>query len=482
MTYDVAMLEAVDQEARYHLLLHFNRGEMQEDLCFALWHPSTGATRTTAIVTAIIPPSDGERELHGNASFNPDYLARAIRMALQQKSGLAFMHSHPAGGWQGMSGADVAAERVAIAYPAAVTGLPLIGLTIGTDGYWSARFWIRESGKPQRHWCQKVRVVGQNDYRMWCNDSLIPAPPERDVLKRTIETWGVRCQHDIARMKIGIVGLGSVGCIVAETIARIGVASITLIDSDRVEKHNLDRLLYATERDIGKYKVLLAEEAIRNNATASNVNVMPYKLPVQSKTAYHAALDCDLIFCCVDRPIGRDVLNHIAMAHLVPVIDGGIYAEKDPSTDRLRFAHWRTHYITPNHQCLRCNGQYTSSDVVAERDGSLGDPSYIANLPPQEEQGNQNVFPFSLNLASMETNMMIRYITFNDWWPVVLQQDYEFATGRITIKNEQCNPTCVFRSRVAQGDDIEPPLLLDETPEKHRNRFKGLIGKIRRLF
>ena len=41
----------------------------------------------------------------------------------------------------------------------------------------------------------------------------------------------------------------------AEALARTGFEDVVLIDFDRVEKHNLDRLNYATREDIGKLKV-----------------------------------------------------------------------------------------------------------------------------------------------------------------------------------------------------------------------------------
>lgn len=484
MIYDVALLSSAYEQASRHLLQHFNKREMQEDLCFALWKPSSGDNRTTAIIKDVILPQKGERSLHDNVSFSADYLARAIRLAYQQKSGLAFMHSHPSDGWQDMSSPDVHAEQIVIAYPAAVTGFPLVGLTTGTDGYWSARFWVKQKNKPQRHWCHKVRVIGREQYSIFYNDFLLPSPQKTNILRRTIDSWGSECQQKIARMKIGVVGLGSVGCIVAESLARIGVSNIVLIDADRAEEHNLDRLLYGTRRDIGKHKVSLAKCAIKKNATATKVKVTCYALPVQHESAYKAALDCDLLFSCVDRPVARDVLNHIANAHLIPVIDGGIAIERNSKTERLNNAHWKSHLITPHHQCLRCNGQYDSGMVVTELDGSLDNPSYIANLPPEQKIGNQNVFPFSLSLAGMEVNLMLRYLISEKWWPNVQQQDYQFLTGLVDVNNKECKPHCSFQARVALGDSAPPLpyLAVAVDSDGQKSWLKSVYHTIRKFF
>ena len=146
------------------------------------------------------------------------------------------MHSHPGRGWQGMSRDDTLAERDVLAYPAGATGLPLIGLTIGADGYWSARFWEKLDGQMTKQQCSRVRVVGPDTYRHYFDDKLAPPPARREVLKRTIDSWGDAAQNDLSRLNIGIVGLGSVGCIVAEAMARVGVSKFTLIDHDKVKK------------------------------------------------------------------------------------------------------------------------------------------------------------------------------------------------------------------------------------------------------
>ena len=111
------------------------------------WRPSTGATRTTALLTDVITPCDGERRLHGGASFLPTYVERVIDLALKHGTGIAFLHSHFTPGWQDMSPEDVAAERHLAPRIFAVTGLPLVGLTMGTDGALSARFGRESAAK-----------------------------------------------------------------------------------------------------------------------------------------------------------------------------------------------------------------------------------------------------------------------------------------------------------------------------------------------
>jgi len=256
-------------------------------------------------------------------------------------------------------------------------------------------------------------------------------------------------------LRVGVVGLGSVGCIIAEALARIGVNSVVLIDPDKVEEHNLDRLLYGAADDIDRYKVDVASEMMKKHSTAENISVKTLPMSVHHEQAYCEALDCDFLFSCVDRPVARDVLNFIAFAHLIPVVDGGVAVTVNKGSEF--YAHWRSHLVTPYHQCLRCNKQYTTSDVVTELDGSLDNPAYINNLPKEQRGGNQNVFPFSLSVASMEINMMIRYITSQDWWPEVQQQDYHFLTGSIRINSQKCNENCVFqKERMAAGNECRP--------------------------
>lgn len=459
MIQEVVLTADVDLLLRKHLLGFIDEGVRQEHLCFGIWYPSQGTNRHTAVVRSLVLPREGEVHLHGNASFEGKYLTRAIRAAKQAQGGLAIMHSHPYSGWQDMSNTDVFAERDVVAYQAQSTKHPLVGMTIGSDGYWSARMWYRKSAQMKFVWCEKVRVPRSNRYQIYWHPKFIKEVEPSSSLKRTIETWGVGVQQGIQNLHIGIVGLGSVGSIVAEALARIGISEITLIDHDRIEAHNLDRLVFAQRKHIGQLKVEFAEHFLELHSTANNLKINTLACGIEYERAFNAALDCDLLFSCVDRPLARDALNFVAISNCIPVIDAGVAVELNSTTRSFESARWRTHLIIPGCACLRCSGQYTSSDVVAELDGSLDDPKYIRNLPLDQQPQNQNVFPFALGCAGLQINLMIRYILAKKWWPPVQRQEYRYIGAQTSRTVDVCQENCIFTDRIGLGSSLKPHYL-----------------------
>ncbi len=480
MKYEVILTESAHKIASEHLLSHFKQDKHQEELCFAIWNPCIGKSKTTALISEIILPKRSERNLHGNTSFSPEFLARSLRIAIEKKAGLAFMHSHPTEGWQDMSHTDIIAERDRIAPPANSTKKPLVGLTIGTNESWSARFWIKQKNRKfKRFWCDKVKVVG-NQFKVTFNEQLYHQSQNKNILRRTIETWSLKEQLKISRMKIGIVGLGSVGSIVSENLARIGIENIILIDHDKIEEHNLDRLLYATRKDIGKFKADFFKEKILKHSVNEKIKVKAIIQPIQTQSAFRSVLDCDIIFSCVDKPLARDVLNHIAYAYLIPVIDGGIAVSK--RHDKFFDARWGCHIVTYGHKCMLCRKQYTTSDVSMELDGSLDNPSYIEYLHSKRGFGNANIFPFSQNLSSLEVLMMLHFILSENWWPRLKKLEYNFLSGTINKDESLCNKNCYFSNIVGKGDKQVIKVLQRDKQLKKENKLDFLLNLWRSLW
>lgn len=462
----VAMSEAVDETLQAHLL----RADGQEDLTFALWSPSDGRSRQTATLHTPLLPQAGERIVHGNVSFQSAYFERALELAARERCGLALLHSHVGPGWQGMSRGDVAAERKIAAATLTLTDLPLIGLTTGTDGTWSARWWPHEPGHGYiRSWCRSVRVVGRQLRSYFCAH-LAPVPRLQELFTRTVAVWGKDNHTHLGRLRIGIVGLGSVGSVVAGILARMGLTRFVLIDFDEIQPHNLDRVEGAGRDDIGRLKVHVSARTIRFGATAESVEVRPVASSIAEEEGYRAALDCDVLFSCVDRPRARSILNHLAYAHLIPVIDGGI--EVRFREGRFAGVDWQLQTVAPGRPCLECLGTFTPSDASCEADGHLDDHTYLAGLPVDHRyKRNENVFPFSTNLASLEVLQFVALATGVVGMPEIGVQRYRYLPGIVEADTERrCCPGCQMASLTGRVDQFFSLWGRDHAAEQARQR------------
>lgn len=454
-SYSIVMTSEIHEVLVEHLI----RPDEQEDLCFATYIQSSGANRTTGIITELILPKDGDRNVHWNVGFMPKYFERAIRIARSKKQGLTFLHSHLTPGWQGMSSDDVVAETRMAPAVFAATSFPLVGITLGTDGACSGRFWIKDPEVRrtyQRHWCKSVRVIGKK-LSITFNDHLLKPTSDSEKQLRTISAWGKKIQEDLSRIKIVIVGLGSVGSIVAESLARTGFSNFILIDFDLVELKNLDRCSGMFKKDVGRSKVETIKEAILNCATSPNVNVRIVPYSICEEEGFREALDGDVLFSCVDRPWPRQVLNFISYAHLIPVIDGGILVRTNDKNTRIIGADWKVQTVGYQRACLECLGQYKTENAALERNGFIDDPSYMAGLQEKGmsyKESHENVFPFSANLASLEILQLLSLFIAPSGIADIGQQIFHFTLGTMEQdKSKVCCPECYFQSILGKGDN-----------------------------
>ncbi len=469
MSYSVA----IATETHSRLVAHLERADRQEDLSFAVYRPSRGRHRLTALIGEPILPREGDREVHGNASFTGGYFLHALDQAGGRDAGLALLHSHPAGrGWQDMSSDDIAAEQRYAAQAQSVLGLPFVGLTLATgDRAWSARIWPRVGrGEYRREDCETVRVVGEQ-LRMTYHPRLLPTPPPSGRLIRTLAAWGAEVQADVARLRIGVIGAGSVGALVAETLVRLGVEHVILIDFDSVKRHNLDRLLHASPIDVAlaRSKVEMLLPALRRSATARDPRIEAREASVVEPAGWQAALDCDVLFSCVDRPWPRAVLNLAAYAHLIPVVDGGILVTAGDGAGMLS-ADWKAHVAAPGRRCLECIGQYDPGLVSVERDGLLENPSYIAGLPADHPlRATANVFPFSMSTAAFEVLQLVSMFAAPNGVSDLGAQTYHAVPGLLRSDGRPCEAGCPFSGQfLAQGDSATPLIGRHEAAERER--------------
>lgn len=463
------------------LVAHLLREDAQEDLCFATWRPSTGHCRKTALIERPILPRPGERHVHGNASFQPAYSLRAAQEAASTSRGLAFIHSHPGGnGWQRLNSTDRTAEARIANLARELTGLPLVGVTLAGDQAWSARFWDGAGRGVSPLPCESVRVVG-DALSVTFNDEFRPKPAVSETQVRTVHTWGEEIQATIARLRVAVAGVGSVGMAVAEALARTGIQTVGVFDFDTVELVNLDRLRGAQLLDalLKRPKTHVAQRLLRESSTATQPQHEIYDLSICEHSGLLHLLDFDLVFACVDRPWPRHVLNTVAYADLIPVVEGGLRAFRH-TDGSLRNAYWRSTIARPGRPCLACLGQYDPASVQVERDGSLDDPTYIANLPPGSPlKHRENVAALSLPVAAALLQQFVSYVAhpsgIGDPGPLRFSARDHLVLREAT----KCVEDCPYAGSVGNGDDRLDPASRHLRAEQAREARATVSSRIR---
>lgn len=486
MIHRVVIREALHRQLAKHLLSGFQRGNCQEEACLALWRRGEGLKRYTAILGEVVLPKAGDRNLHGTVTVRTGYLNRVVDHALREGAGVAVLHSHPGPGWQGMSGVDHDTESKVVAPFVRETGLPLLGMTMGSDGFWSARFWPESRRGANPVDCTDVRRVGARSTRADSPPDARPPYVRRKSLVRTLDCWGEEQQARLARTHICVVGAGSVGSIVLECLARTGWEEITVVDPDCVEEKNLDRLIYADRHCLGLRKAEVAAAHLRRVATAARPVIRAVPLSIRTERAYRLTADADVIISCVDNAEAREVLNHIAYSNCLPLIDGGVLVD---SGHRLLSAKWDVHLVGPDMRCLRCRGRYTSSDARDERVGIRRGGRYIDDGEEDGPEPGQNTIAFCNVVAAEEMRMLVRYLVGQDWWhdsdPASGQWSFEHrfveAETDVLEHPDRCVDSCEFtHRRLGLGERGRPTYpFLEEGRTGWSERFSLLRGRVR---
>ena len=79
----------------------------------------------------------------------------------------------------------------------------------------------------------------------------------RQIILKNI---GVLGQKKILNSRVLVIGMGGLGCPVAEFLTRSGIGSIGIVDHDLVSLSNIHRQNLYDEKDLGKSKVNVAQK------------------------------------------------------------------------------------------------------------------------------------------------------------------------------------------------------------------------------
>lgn len=157
----------------------------------------------------------------------------------------------------------------------------------------------------------------------------------KERYSRTARLLGDEAVAALRRKHVAVFGLGGVGGYAVEALARSGVGTLTLVDSDTLAPSNLNRQLLATTDTLGQDKAAVA--AARVAAIDPGITVLPRRcffLPDTADTFDFTAYD--YIIDAIDTVSGKLALAEYAYRAGTPLIAAmGAGNKLDPTALRV---------------------------------------------------------------------------------------------------------------------------------------------------
>ena len=147
---------------------------------------------------------------------------------------------------------------------------------------------------------------------------------------RTAALFGEDALRRLADSRVAVFGLGGVGGYVTEALARSGIGSLVLIDSDTVAESNINRQIIALSSTVGRYKTEVFRERIAE--ISPDTEVVTHNIFYLPENADRPELSgCDYIVDAVDTVSAKLEIIMRAKKLGIPVISAmGTGNKTDP--------------------------------------------------------------------------------------------------------------------------------------------------------
>ena len=180
-----------------------------------------------------------------------------------------------------------------------------------------------------------------------------------------LKNIGILGQKKILNSRVLIVGMGGLGCPVAEFLTRSGVGAIGIIDHDLVSLSNVHRQTLYDEKDLGKFKVKIAKKKLNNINSKTKIDTYNFKL--DKKKFIKIIKNYDYIVDGTDNFETKFLINDISLKYKKFLVTGAI-SKFDGHIFTFDFNNKKN-------PCLRCfyQEETISDDILnCEYEGILG--------------------------------------------------------------------------------------------------------------
>ena len=192
----------------------------------------------------------------------------------------------------------------------------------------------------------------------------------RQIILKDIGALG---QKKIFNSKVLIIGMGGLGCPVAEYLTRAGVGTLGIVDYDTVSLSNIHRQSLFNEKDINKSKVKIAKKKLNKINLETKINIFDFKL---NKTTFRSIIkNYDYIVDCTDNFESKFLINDLSLKNKKFLVTGAI-SKFDGHVFTFNFHNKKN-------SCMRCfyQEEKISDEILnCENEGILGTVAGIVGI------------------------------------------------------------------------------------------------------
>jgi molybdopterin/thiamine biosynthesis adenylyltransferase/proteasome lid subunit RPN8/RPN11 len=285
-----------------------------------------------------------------SAELTPDYVAHVGKTAARAGLSVVFVHSHPGAAPPEFSHTDDMGEARLEKFLSVRAPDAMHGAVVVSAGGWRARLLGTKT---------PMRVISVGPQVEVLTDSERASESPSLKFDRQVRALGAMGQKRLESLTVAIVGLGGTGSIAAEQLAHLGLRKFVLVDPDRLETTNLNRVVGAHVGDVGRPKVDVASDMIGRIAPRAIVHRVVGDI---TRTPFARELrGADFIFSCTDSHGSRAVIQQIAYQYLIPCIDMGSVITAGGSY--IEGIHGRVQALAPGLSCFTCCNLLDAEEV-----------------------------------------------------------------------------------------------------------------------
>jgi hypothetical protein len=408
---------------------HLFPGDGKEAVAFALCGRHRGAAHDVLVVRDVVPVGYGDCPVReeGLVTWRTQAVEPLLIAAAKEKLGVVKFHSHPTGFPRFSSTDDVSdGDLFPSIYGWVDDDGPHASVVMLPDGHFFGRAVDVENRFSA---LERISVVG-HEISILLDSTVGPAPAHAE---RHEQLFGTATTHLLRSLTVGVVGCSGTGSFVVEMLARLGVRRLILVDPDRIEYRNLNRIVGSTSVDaaLGRSKVdALAESVARMGLGTEVVRIAK---PLATRDAVLALASCDVVIGCMDSHDGRRTLNRLSEFYVLPYFDCGVGLDADGKggIDKIVAA---SHYVQPGGSGMLARRLVNQKKADAEA-WARNDPVAYAELRRQKyidgvEEDRPAVISVNALAASLVVNEMLARLH-----PYRADPNERFASVRLALSD-----------------------------------------------